>query len=59
MLVDDYEQYPNEKTDVVVVSRSGSDEPEPTLSAADRRFSLLAPPPCPSPSTDKQRMRGR
>ncbi|KAJ5381415.1 Ubiquitin carboxyl-terminal hydrolase 21 [Penicillium cataractarum] len=35
MLVDDYEQYSNEKTDVVVVSRSGSDEPEPTLSAAD------------------------
>ncbi|KAJ5992556.1 ubiquitin C-terminal hydrolase [Penicillium sp. IBT 35674x] len=35
MLVDDYEQYPNEKTDVVVVSRSGSDEPEPAPSAAD------------------------
>ncbi|OOQ85624.1 putative ubiquitin C-terminal hydrolase (HAUSP) [Penicillium brasilianum] len=35
MLVDDYEQYSNEKTDVVVVSRSGSDEPEPVLSAAD------------------------
>lgn len=38
MLVDDYEQYPNEKTDDVVVSGSGSDEPEPTLSAADRTF---------------------
>ncbi|KAJ5176850.1 uncharacterized protein N7482_002727 [Penicillium canariense] len=36
MLVDDYEQYPNEKTDVVVVSRSGSDEPEPAPSAADQ-----------------------
>jgi ubiquitin carboxyl-terminal hydrolase 7 len=35
MLVDEYEQYPNEKTDVVVVSRSGSDEPEPAPSAAD------------------------
>lgn len=34
MLVDDYDQYSNEKTDVVVVSPSGSDEPEP--SAADR-----------------------
>ncbi|EPS34506.1 hypothetical protein PDE_09470 [Penicillium oxalicum 114-2] len=33
MLVDDYDQYSNEKTDVVVVSPSGSDEPEP--SAAD------------------------
>jgi hypothetical protein len=38
MLVDDYDQYSNEKTDVVVVSRSGSDEPEPALSAADRTF---------------------
>jgi hypothetical protein len=38
MLVDEYEQYPNEKTDVVVVSRSGSDEPEPAPSAADRTF---------------------
>lgn len=38
MLVDNYEQYPNEKTDDVVVSRSGSDEPEPALSAADRTF---------------------
>ncbi|KAJ5182979.1 Ubiquitin carboxyl-terminal hydrolase 21 [Penicillium capsulatum] len=35
MLVDDYEQYPNEKTDVVVVSRSGSDASEPAPSAAD------------------------
>lgn len=56
MLVDDYEQYSNEKTDVVVVSRSGSDEPEPTLSAADRTFlsclysestSFLSIPTCP------------
>jgi hypothetical protein len=45
MLVDEYEQYPNEKTDVVVVSRSGSDEPEPTLSATDRMFSFILPPP--------------
>ncbi|KAJ5665218.1 Ubiquitin carboxyl-terminal hydrolase 21 [Penicillium maclennaniae] len=35
MLVDEYEQYRNEKTDVVVVSRSGSDEPEPAPSATD------------------------
>ncbi|KAJ6022176.1 ubiquitin C-terminal hydrolase, partial [Penicillium herquei] len=35
MLVDDYEQYNNEKTDVVVVSRAGSDEPDPAPSAAD------------------------
>ncbi|KAJ5947605.1 Ubiquitin carboxyl-terminal hydrolase 21 [Penicillium verhagenii] len=35
MLVDNYEQYPNEKTDIVVVSRSGSDEPEPAPSATD------------------------
>lgn len=46
MLVDEYEQYPNEKTDVVVVSRSASDEPEPAPSAADRMFSFitLSPP---------------
>ena len=46
MLVDEYEQYPNEKTDVVVVSRSGSDEPEPAPSATDRMFSftILSPP---------------
>jgi hypothetical protein len=42
MLVDDYEQYSNEKTDVVVVSRSGSDEPEPALSAADRTFRSMS-----------------
>lgn len=47
MLVDDYEQYPNEKTDVVVVSRSGSDEPEPAPSAADRRFLCFVSPPLP------------
>jgi hypothetical protein len=44
MLVDEYEQYPNEKTDVVVVSRSGSDEPEPAPSAADRMFFILPLP---------------
>jgi hypothetical protein len=43
MLVDDYDQYSNEKTDVVVVSRSGSDEPEPALSAADRTFLSCCP----------------
>lgn len=43
MLVDEFEQYPNEKTDVVVVSRSASDEPEPAPSAADRMFSLSSP----------------
>lgn len=36
MLVDDYDQYPAEKTDVVVVSRSGSDEPESAPTADDR-----------------------
>ncbi|KAJ6146967.1 hypothetical protein N7497_008949 [Penicillium chrysogenum] len=35
MLVDDYDQYPAEKTDVVVVSRSGSDEPESAPTADD------------------------
>jgi hypothetical protein len=49
MLVDEYEQYPNEKTDVVVVSRSGSDEPEPAPSAADRMFFLSPPWPLPPP----------
>ena len=51
MLVDDLEQYNNEKTDVVVVSRAGSDEPDSAPSAADRRFSLacLAPPPATHP----------
>ena len=41
MLVDEYEQYHNnnDKTDVVVVSRSGSEEePEPEPSADDRMF---------------------
>jgi ubiquitin carboxyl-terminal hydrolase 7 len=38
MLVDDYDQYPAEKTDVVVVSRSGSDEPESPPAADDRMF---------------------
>lgn len=46
MLVDDYEQYPDEKTDDIVVSRSGSDEPEPepAPSAADRTFSCITLP---------------
>ncbi|KAI2695503.1 hypothetical protein CBS147317_7782 [Penicillium roqueforti] len=35
MLVDEYDQYPAEKTDVVVVSRSGSDEPESAPTADD------------------------
>ncbi|KAJ5104666.1 hypothetical protein NUU61_002013 [Penicillium alfredii] len=35
MLVDEYEQYPNEKTDVVVVSRPGSDEPNSKPTADD------------------------
>lgn len=36
MLVDDYEQYQNDKTDDVVVSQSGSDEPESEPLADDR-----------------------
>lgn len=44
MLVDEYEQYPNEKTDVVVVSRSGSDEPDSRPSATDRTFCFLFSP---------------
>lgn len=43
MLVDEYDQFPNEKTDVVVVSRSGSEELEPAPSAADRMFSSIIP----------------
>ena len=43
MLVDDYAQYSNEKTDVVVVSPSGSDEPEPAPSATDRTFLSCCP----------------
>lgn len=36
MLVDEYEQYNNDRTDVIVVSRSGSEEePEPELLAND------------------------
>lgn len=35
MLVDEYEQYNNDRTDVVVVSRSGSEEPEPEPLADD------------------------
>lgn len=41
MLVDDYDQYP-EKTDVVVVSRSGSDEPDSAPTADDRTFFVLS-----------------
>jgi ubiquitin carboxyl-terminal hydrolase 7 len=41
MLVDDYDQYPAEKTDVVVVSRSGSDEPE-SPPAADDHAAMMA-----------------
>lgn len=46
MLVDEQDQYPNEKTDVVAVSRSGSEELEPAPSADDRMFCLssLSPP---------------
>jgi ubiquitin carboxyl-terminal hydrolase 7 len=43
MLVDDYEQYPAEKTDVVVVSRSASDEPDSTPTADDRTFFVASP----------------
>lgn len=43
MLVDDYEQYPAERTDVVVVSRSGSDEPESAPTADDRTFFVASP----------------
>ncbi|CAL00824.1 uncharacterized protein An09g05480 [Aspergillus niger] len=35
MLVDEYEQYHNDRTDEVVVSRSGSEEPEPEPLADD------------------------
>ncbi|KAB8234736.1 ubiquitin-specific protease UBP15 [Aspergillus alliaceus] len=35
MLVDEYEQYHNDRTDDVVVSRSGSEEPEPEPPADD------------------------
>lgn len=47
MLVDEYDQYSDEKKDVVVISRSGSEELEPAPSAADRMFFLssLSPPP--------------
>lgn len=49
MLVDEYEQLSNERTDVVVVSRSGSDDPESAPSAADRM--CLDNNPLSSPST--------
>lgn len=45
MLVDEYDQYPNEKTTDVVVSSPGSDEPTPP-SASDRTF--LSNPSSPS-----------
>lgn len=44
MLVDEYDQYPNEKTTDVVVSSPGSDEPTPP-SAADRMFLSRSPSP--------------
>ena len=37
MLVDEYEQYHNDRTDEVVVSRSGSEDPEPEPLADDRK----------------------
>lgn len=42
MLVDEYEPYQNnnDRTDVVVVSRSGSEEPEPEPLADDRKGPL-------------------
>lgn len=42
MLVDEYEQFNNDRTDVVVVSRSGSEEPEAEPLADDCMV-----PPCP------------
>jgi ubiquitin carboxyl-terminal hydrolase 7 len=36
MLVDEYDQYQNEKTDVVVVSQPGSEEPDSAPTADDR-----------------------
>jgi hypothetical protein len=44
MLVDEYEQYNNDRTDVIVVSRSGSEEePEPEVLANDcTEHSLLS-----------------
>lgn len=65
MLVDEYEQYQNnnDRTDVVVVSRSGSEEPEPEPLATDRK----GPPrplrygsiivPCRVPQTPQRRDR--
>jgi hypothetical protein len=52
MLVDEYDQYPNEKTTDVVISSPGSDEPTPP-SAADRMF--LSNPPSPSIGTTSER----
>lgn len=47
MLVDDYEQYQNDRTDDVVVSRSGSDEPDQEPRADDCKNLLPTsdPPP--------------
>lgn len=45
MLVDDFEQYQNDKTDDVVVSQSGSDEPE-SEPLADDRENLSRSPWC-------------
>jgi hypothetical protein len=44
MLVDEYEQYHNDRTDDVVVSRSGSEEPEPEPLADDcKDITILYP----------------
>ncbi|KAJ6155470.1 hypothetical protein N7470_006036 [Penicillium chermesinum] len=40
MVLDDYDQYPNEKADDVVVSRSGSDEPDARPLATDHEAML-------------------
>ena len=71
MLVDEYEQYHNnnDRTDVVVVSRSGSEEPEPEILADDRKslhhplhcFRHVSTHPYPSrvPQTPQRRGRNR
>ncbi|KAJ5462719.1 hypothetical protein N7475_007663 [Penicillium sp. IBT 31633x] len=51
MLVDDYEQYPAERTDVVVVSRSGSDEPE-SAPTADDHAAMMAKVLPPNPDLE-------
>lgn len=49
MLVDDYEQYQNDRTDDVVVSRSGSDEPDQEPRADDCKNLLPTSDPPPPP----------